>query len=701
MRKVQPIIARIITIFLSLVLLLSSPAAVFASEISGPAVAAPTGTTNSSQSDPVVPTAGVNRPTGASAATYHYNPANGLWENDYYTWNPATKETVARTAPEYTYNPQTAMWDTSVWEYQTSSSTYVLVPHSVATPPTGAVTHGGPVVTPAATTSNTTAKAAIPLASSQSATDSSTAALNSQPAGTTAGDPASAGSTRSDTNATGVVLGNTVNSDATSGNALLQSNMAAGDAISGDASAFATVLNLLQSSSSLTGSGLTTFTKNIQGDVNGDLLIDPAALTQPANIAPTTLNNLTLNSSLDAGIQNNISLDAASGNADVLDNTHAGDAITGDANAVANVINMINSVVAANQSFLGVVNIYGNFSGDIVVPTSSLNALLASNADSPSAGPTTPTLTATSDSTQQIMNNIDLAAASGKAVQTSNTTTGSALSGDALTKLTIFNLTGRKVTAANSLLVFVNVLGTWVGVIMDAPVGATTAALTGDATSASTAPSMDSNPVTADVHQNDKESIINNITAHATSGNATVQDNFSSGNAVSGSAHASANIFNMLNSQFSLSHWFGILFINVFGAWHGNFGTAKPPVAPSGSTSSATGTTGATTTGRVQVGKVFRFVPSGISATPVSRSNTGGLGGTESYDQLVDSVGQVLAAQDIVQKVQAHKVQPAHAAAQPKYALSALPIVVGLTGLVAVGVERVKSARGKLFRRFR
>src|SRR5690606_26762954 len=79
--------------------------------------------------------------------------------------------------------------------------------------------------------------------------------------------------------------------------------------------------------------------------------------------------------------------------------------------------------------------------------------------------------------TQSIVNNINTAAASGNANVSNNTQAGNATTGDAQTNVTILNLTGRNVVAANSLLVFVNVLGEWVGVIVDAPAGSTSAAL--------------------------------------------------------------------------------------------------------------------------------------------------------------------------------------------------------------------------------
>ncbi len=61
-----------------------------------------------------------------------------------------------------------------------------------------------------------------------------------------------------------------------------------------------------------------------------------------------------------------------------------------------------------------------------------------------------------------------------------NTSAGSATSGNTSTAVTLFNLTGNEIIGNNALLVFVNVPGKWVGVIMNAPSGATAAALGND-----------------------------------------------------------------------------------------------------------------------------------------------------------------------------------------------------------------------------
>src|SRR5204863_60998 len=81
----------------------------------------------------------------------------------------------------------------------------------------------------------------------------------------------------------------------------------------------ANVINMLQSSWGLQPTtNVQTFTANIQGDVNGDLLINPSALSsQNAACGCTSApnNNLTVNAKDSGTINNNIDSTATSGNA--------------------------------------------------------------------------------------------------------------------------------------------------------------------------------------------------------------------------------------------------------------------------------------------------------------------------------------------------------------------------------------------------
>lgn len=365
-------------------------------------------------------------------------------------------------------------------------------------------------------------------------------------------------------------ISNALDSLAKTGDAGVVGNTQAGSAKSGDASAVATVINNVNST--LTNTNNTeaaTFVSDVMGDVNGDIILQPMLLKALLEAsAVNTAQDQTINSTNKTNITNDLNLTANSGDATVARNTSAGDATSGDANTVADVVNIVNSMISANQSFMGTINIYGNLNGDILIAPDFLSQLLADNSNNVvQAEQQDQTQQIDVNNTASIVNNVALAAESGSAVVAKNTSAGSATSGDADTNVVLFNLSGHDIVASNSLLVFVNVLGKWVGVILDAPTGTTAAAIGSGVmqNNITTAPSMTINSL------NDT-AITNNINLASRSGDATVASNTFAGNATSGNATASANIANITNSQLGLSGWFGVLFINVFGTWVGSFG---------------------------------------------------------------------------------------------------------------------------------
>lgn len=365
-------------------------------------------------------------------------------------------------------------------------------------------------------------------------------------------------------------ISNSIGSSAQSGSASVQSNTTGGNAGSGNAADSATIINLLQSASSLGAGSVGTFTDNINGNVTSNLLLDPVAL-QTTSQPNSTNGTITVNTSSSGQINNNVTLAADSGNASVTNNTTAGNATSGNADAIANLVNLIDSNIAAKQSFLGTINIYGNLTGNILVPSSLLNTLLSTN-NSPSATPSDATSTVSNTTDQTINNNLTTTAASGAANVSDNTTGGAAQSGAATTNVTVFNLTGSQIVGSNSLLVFVNVLGKWVGLIMDAPAGTTAAAIGGGITT-----DVPSGPINSSITNSTKEQINNNVAIAADSGNARVNHNTNAGNATSGNASAGANVLNLEDSNLSLTNWFGVLFINVFGSWIGSLENSTNP----------------------------------------------------------------------------------------------------------------------------
>ena len=430
---------------------------------------------------------------------------------------PSTTSTPAPTPapkPTYTYNAATGHWDSDQWQYNPATGTYEKPPAPV-------------IVTPDTTTTDT-----------------------------------------SKTVDTTVNVGNGVTSSATSGDAAVSGNTTAGSATSGDAAATATLMNVVNSTIGASDNQkVASFTKDIYGDVTGDIVLSPLLLKAmlEANAPDSAKNTSTVDASTNFNVNNTLNLAATSGNAAVSGNTTAGNATSGSATAVANVVNILNSLIAAQQSFVGTVNIYGNLNGDILIAPDFIPQLLASNGGSDSS-----TTQVSSQDTETIVNNVSAAAQSGAADVFGNTTAGNATSGNAQSNVVIFNLSGHQIVAQNSLLVFVNALGKWVGVIVDAPAGATAAALGTDVSQdTSYAPDLT-------VNSQSNYGITNTIAVSATSGDATVANNTTAGNAVSGSAAALANIANISGSQMGLSGWFGVLFINVFQNWYGSFGVDTP-----------------------------------------------------------------------------------------------------------------------------
>lgn len=504
-----------------------------------------------------VPTTGPQQPTGDSSKTYKKNPATGNYENDYYTWDPATGKAAPKQETNYSYNPETKMWDTKKWQYNPASGTYQPSTVSSATPPSGAM-----------------------AASGGNPQDSVAAAAGLD------GNPLSSGSSGSSINTTGPNSSNEINgsndngsffdgffngsisniigSNAVSGNASVTGNTEGGSAATGDASAIANVINLLQSSFGWT-QDLVTFISNIYGDYSGDIMLRPGqtVASQASNA------DVDVNIESNASINNDINLTAKSGNASVEKNTLGGDAASGDATALANVINLINSSISAGDSFLGMLNFYGDLNGDVLLPPGVLEDLIASNGDTSGLGSD---VVVNNASTQTIKNNVGATATSGNANVANNTSAGNATTGDAQTDLTILNLTGRQIVGDNALLVFVNVFGKWVGMIVDAPQGSTAAALGGGLDTNSSL----GNGGDAAINSRTNQNIVNDINVNAGSGDATVASNTIAGDATTGDANAAVNLANISNSQFSLSDWFGVLFINVFGNWNGSFGIDTP-----------------------------------------------------------------------------------------------------------------------------
>ncbi|MFZ1483989.1 MAG: hypothetical protein WAS36_03175 [Candidatus Saccharimonadales bacterium] len=288
----------------------------------------------------------------------------------------------------------------------------------------------------------------------------------------------------------------------------------------------------------------------------------------------------------------------------------------------------------------------------------------------------------TNNTNQSIHNAVDALATTGNATVSNNTSAGNAKTGAARTSLTVFNLTGSNLIASNDLLVFVNVLGTWYGLIMNAPAGTTAASLGGGVTSNTT---VNNN---ANLTNDTDQSITNNVRVASASGDATVAENTRGGNATTGDATASVNLMNMINNSLSLNGWFGLLFINVFGSWTGSFGVdtsaGNPaPFVPVPSLAS---------TGLGAPLQVFRFVPT-------STNNAGG--GTSASSQSASEASGTAAPMPLPQAVLASSASGPNSSGKSSPVVEAIQrnyLVYILGGALAFAILLV-GERSRFFRR--
>ena len=494
-------------------------------------------------------------PPGADSRVFTYDYGTNTWESFLYSYNPVTRVRTMKNVPTVRYNFSTGLWEKIAWSFSAPSQTYYwYVVSTSPTQPEGLVM--GP--TPQSVAAQKAAGGSI---SSVSGTG-----------------PNSNASVQNNTNNNAAL---TVDNNANfnimldllsrSGNALVSGNNKGGSATSGNATSTANILNQIQSKWDI--NDLLTFSSDIYGSVFGDLLVNTNNIGPNANVAVNNNknNNLDVNVNNNTAINNDINVVAQTGDATVSHNTTGGDATTGDANAFVNIINMINSSINSGAAFMGTLNIYGDFDGDILFPQGALDTLIASTGPDSSVDVNNQqnnNVDATINNNTAINNNIHATATSGDATVSHNTTGGDATSGAANSKVTMLNLTGKDVVSENTLLVFINVLGKWVGVLMDAPAGTTAAAIGSGAKVSSN--NIANNNLT--YNENNNATINNNVNVTAASGDATVSGNTTGGNARSGDANADVNVANLVGSNIASNSWFGVLFINVFGTWKGSFG---------------------------------------------------------------------------------------------------------------------------------
>ncbi|KKR81158.1 MAG: hypothetical protein UU73_C0003G0274 [Candidatus Daviesbacteria bacterium GW2011_GWA1_41_61] len=405
---------------------------------------------------------------------------------------------------------------------------------------------------------------------------------------------------------------NSLDLDTNTGKNSTSENVGSSSIDTGDAN---TTVNLITAlNTNLAGVAVSEF--NVVDDQNGDLILNLAAgcvlgcsafsdtlvantdngtdSTNSAQVEQTSDSQTFQNN--DATLENNLTLSSNSGDNDADKNTGGDSTITtGDANAAANVLNFINNNIAG-QVVLGIVNIFGDLIGDIILPVlGTTSTTTVSNTDNGSGSQNTATLD--QDSTNQtfqtniaqIENNLNLQAATGDNETNKNTGGSSQIqTGDANVDSQTLNIANSNITGGDWWLVLVNEAGEWVGKIIGSSYGTNyagskgtqftinssgdiTATNQGNGSDSQNTASIDQTASNTTV-QNNVAKILNNINLFAnTGGNSASKNTGGNSSITTGDANIVANLVNFVNNNIVGGGRLTVVTINVFGKWIGDF----------------------------------------------------------------------------------------------------------------------------------
>ena len=416
------------------------------------------------------------------------------------------------------------------------------------------------------------------------------------------------------------VVGNNLNQSSISGNNASNNNVGNTTINTGDANTTATVVTGVNTNVE----GIMVSEFNIADDHVGDILLDfttgcisgcpgtGSITTQNLGNGSDSTNNasVTDNSSEytfqtnDAAVESNLTLNADSGDNSASANTNGDSKIdTGDANVAANLLNFVNNNLAGNIVF-GVVNIFGDLIGDIILPQSALSCSTCGGGDvtvgnigngSDSTNDAAVSQNSSDNSFQYndaaIENNLMLSAATGDNKTSGNTNGNSSIeTGDTDINAHVLNIANSNVIGGDWWLVLVNEAGQWIGRILGAPDGQNFAGSTGtefvvdengDITAVNSGNGAGSSN-TGNVTQNNSETsvqannavITNNLNLSANTGGNTSSNNTGGDSSIkTGDAKIVANIVNFVNNNVIGNGRLFVTVVNVFGSWLGDFVT--------------------------------------------------------------------------------------------------------------------------------
>ncbi len=285
--------------------------------------------------------------------------------------------------------------------------------------------------------------------------------------------------------------------------------------------------------------------------------------TTPCNFLVCSNPNTNITVTNDGVIDNAIVVRSNTGG-----NTASGDGSivnTGDAYAVANVLNVANTNIVDSNYLLISMNHFGDYTDDVVLPNMDFFQWFLNGSGLSGFA----NIFASNNAT--IANNIEVGAHTGDNVL--DGAGGIVDSGAAYSSGGATNIINTNEVGGNSVYILVRVEGDWAGEVFNLPQGLAWEQTPDGIAIYSAADGIAKAPSNLNANIANSASINNDISVYALTGENMIEGD--DGVISTGNAYAAANVFNMVNTNVVGKNWLYAA-INIMGNWDGNFSFGRP-----------------------------------------------------------------------------------------------------------------------------
>lgn len=386
----------------------------------------------------------------------------------------------------------------------------------------------------------------------------------------------------------------------------------------GDINVFANVLNVVNTN--LINSKIVEIAENFN-NLSADVLLNhpettPSEVAQDlvsqicgVNVSCQSLNSFTLTNQNTAEVENNVDVFGQSGQNLLEGIEKRGTIRSGDVNALVNILNIVNTNLINSRWTIVSINIFGDFKGDLVLPselyfTDAMSIGVSGDSQLDVEQIEKVLINVQNDNEVEVVNNVDTASDSGlNAIEATGTPAGKKGeinnseigTGESRGESNIHNVVNTNVLNGKWYLGMVNTLGAWAGNVFALPeqvaMGTTPTGLTFFSSSAkdndltyklfgdTVAKINQEHETQININNDNDAKITNNVDLGAFSGeNAVRAEEVEESGIFSGNTYALANILNFANTNL-INADLQVGLVNVFGKWDGNIVFGFPDLA--------------------------------------------------------------------------------------------------------------------------